>query len=70
MHQKIKRNFYWLVMYGLGKGGYESDIQVKTKGKKGKWGVSQQVKRGLEQRNKVENNKIKITRTYKNESAP
>ena len=45
MHQK---DYYWLVMYGLGKDGYEKDIQAKTKGKEGQWRVSQQVKRGLE----------------------
>ena len=35
-------------MYGLGKGGYKKDIQAKTKGREGQWGVSQQIKRGLE----------------------
>ena len=60
-------------MYGLGKGGYEKYTLAKTEGEKGQCGVSQQVKRGLEtkkQRNKVENNKIKIRRTYKNQNEP
>ena len=43
--------FYWFVIYGLGKGGQEKDIQAKTKRKEEKWGVSQHVKRGLEKKN-------------------
>ena len=45
---KDQKDFYWFVMYGLGKGEYEKNILAKTKGKKGQWDVSQQVKRGLE----------------------
>jgi len=40
-------------MYDLGKGGYEKDIYAKTKEKEGQWGVSQQVKRGLETKNQT-----------------
>ena len=44
-------------MYGLGKGGYKKDVQAKTKGQEGQWGVNQQGKRGLEKKKKVENKK-------------
>ena len=56
-------------MHGLGKGGYEKFIQAKTKRKQGQQGVSKQAKKGVEE-NKVENKKIKIKRTYKNENEP
>ena len=32
---KDQKDFYWLVMYGLGRGGYEKDIQAKLREKRG-----------------------------------
>ena len=47
-------------MYGLGEGGYENDIQAKTKRKEGQWGVSKQEKRGVGIKKTVSINKVPL----------